>query len=75
MKEEAPYTIGSFLKHRSGVIIKLQRYDKRLVYGLHLSISGGNTKMVPNYKYLYGIEVGTNKDFKGLTKEFELVNP
>lgn len=75
MKEEAPYAIGSFLKHHSGVIIKLQRYDTQLVPSSHQSIGGENIKRVPNYNYLYGIEVATNKNFKGLTKEFELVNP
>lgn len=74
MKKEAPYIIGSFLKHRSGVIIELQRYDTQLVPSLNLSLNAEYIKRVPNYNYLYGIEVDTNKPFKGLTKEFEPIN-
>lgn len=74
MKKEAPYAIGSFLKHHSGVIIELQRYDTQLVTSLHLSVDGENIKRVANYNYLYGIEVDTKKPFKGLTKEFEPIN-
>jgi len=72
MKKEALYTIGSHLKHSSGVIIKLQRYGTQLVQSLRLS---NGPKSTPNYNYLYGTQVDTNKAFEGLTKEFELLNP
>lgn len=74
MKKQPPYKIGSYLKHNSGIIIKLERYDTQLVQALFLSIGGGSSKTVPNYNYLYGIDVKTNKPFKGLTREFKLTN-
>lgn len=74
MKEnKPPYEIGSYLKHKSGVIIKLERYDTQLVHNLRISSKGNNTKPKPNYNYLYGNEIETNKKFNGLTKDFELV--
>lgn len=74
MYKEAPYTIGRYLKHRSGVVIKLERYETQLVPSLHRSIDGQNSKRIPNYNFLYGIDITTNKTFSGLTKEFEPVN-
>ena len=74
MKKEPPYELGSYLKHKSGVIIKLKKYDTQLVQALFLSIAGSNTKVVPNYNYLYGTDVKTNKPFEGLTREFEQIS-
>ena len=74
MKKEEPFKIGSYLKHKSGIIIKLERYDKQLIKALFLSIGGASSKTVPNYNYLFGIDVKTNKPFKGLTKEFEPIS-
>ncbi len=74
MKKQPPYKIGSYLKHNSGIIIRLERYDTQLVQALFLSIGGGSSKIMPNYNYLFGIDVKKNKPFKGLTKDFELIN-
>ncbi|WP_268847851.1 hypothetical protein [Flavobacterium aestivum] len=74
MKNEPPFALDSYLKHCSGAIIKLERYGTQLVSSLHLCIDGQNIKKVPNYNFLYGIEVVTNKDFSGLTKEFKLID-
>lgn len=68
-----PYKIGSYLKHKSGVLIKLVRYDTQLVINRQISLSENNIKSKPNYNYLYGNEIETNKNFNGLTKDFELV--
>ena len=74
MKQPA-FEIGSTLKHIStGTIIKLDRYDTQLTQGYRMSIGGGTTIRIPNYNFLYGTVIGTNQSFKGLTKEFELVN-
>jgi hypothetical protein len=75
MEKAEPHKIGSLLKHRSGVIIKLIRYGTQLVPSLRLSIDGSNTKKIPNYNYLYGTIVDNNKSFEGPTEEFELLNP
>jgi hypothetical protein len=68
-----PYKIGSYLKHKSGVLIKLERYDTQLVINRQISLSENNIKSKPNYNYLYGNEIETNKKFNGLTKDFKLV--
>jgi hypothetical protein len=75
MEKAEPHKIGSVLKHRSGVIIKLTRYGTQLVPSLHLSIDSSGTKRIPNYNYLYGTIVDNDKSFEGLTEEFELLNP
>lgn len=74
MKKQPPFPIGSKLKHISiGTIIILESYDTQLVQVLGLSIGGGSTKRVPNYNFLYGKAIETNKMFKGLSKEFEVL--
>ena len=74
MKKPA-FEIGSTLKHiPTGTIILLDRYATQITQGLYKSISGGTTKVIPNYNFLYGKVLSTNKSFKGLTREFELIN-
>lgn len=70
----APFKIGSKLLHRpTNTIIVLKRYGTQLVLGYSMSIGGGTTKSKPNYNYLYGEIIDTEKTFEGLTKEFKQV--
>lgn len=71
---QAPFVIGSLLKHKSGPIILLERYGTQIVPALRQSLNGLNHKTIPNYRYLYGIDTATKKVFEGPTKDFELVN-
>lgn len=69
----APFKIGSKLLHKpTSTVIILEEYGTQLVLGYSISIRGGTTKSKPNYNYLYGRIINTEKTFEGLTDEFEL---
>ena len=67
------FKIRSYLKHHTGVIIKLERYHTKLVNSIFLSDEGNNSKVVSDYNYVIGTDVKTNKPFKGLTSDFKLI--
>ncbi|CAM1366264.1 hypothetical protein [Tenacibaculum xiamenense] len=74
MKKHPPFSIGSTLKHiPTGTLIILERYDVQLIQGYGLSAGGGTVQSVPNYNFLYGKVSNSNTSFKGLSREFELV--
>ncbi len=71
---KVPFEIGSELIHTpTNTIVVLERYATQLVRGYYLSVGGGTAMSKPNYNFLYGRVKDTNGQFKGLTKEFELV--
>ncbi len=70
----APYEIGSILRNsETGEIIKLTKYGRQIAYSIHRSISDNWVKTIPNYNYLYGINIESGQSIEGLTKNFELV--
>ncbi|WP_017496803.1 hypothetical protein [Flavobacterium sp. WG21] len=71
---QAPFAIGNFLKHNTGRVIQLQRYATQVSPVLRQSLNVPNQKIIPNYRYLYGIDIASKEIFKGYTKDFELVN-
>ncbi len=73
--KKAPYKIGTHLKHKeTGVIIKLVRYGTQIAPVLGLSIGYRNSKTIPNFNYLYGVNIENSSNVKELTKDFEPIN-
>jgi hypothetical protein len=71
---QAPFAIGSFLKHNTGRVIQLQRYATQVTRVLRQSHNALNQKNIPNYRYLYGIDIVSKETFEGFSREFEPVN-
>ena len=73
--KKAPYKIGTHLKHKkTGITMKLVRYRTQRGMLMYQSQRGGNSKIIPNYKYIYGKNIENGSNVKGLTKDFEPIN-